>query len=980
MNRKKIRRNFWLLPVVFTLLAAGAASAVYAATEAGQTIKNRATVTYEDAAGNVYSAQSNEAVVTVAQVYSATIGSDSAVTASPGQPVYLSYILENTGNGSDTFELVAEDGTSVADDIDADSITIFHDTNGDGQPSSGEPEITGPISLAAGTPMSIVVEVQVPSTALADQTLGVTLEAQAQEGTGALVADSVVDITAGKGLDGADGTVESVITVSADAVVVATKSAVHDAAANEITYTLTIRNNGNAPASTVAINDAFPAGTTYVDGSATAAGLLVSNGDTLPALVTLDETADNVDYNGNGDTLDSGLSGLSASDLLLPPNTTLSITYKVTYDPLVVLGGSVISNTAFAFPDVDSDGVVDAPVSTNPVFTIIDTTNGVAIADTGENTGGDQINDGQDDDGLNQIQLVDQVAAGETAVFRGIVTNNGNADDILELSIANSPGAPFPAGTVFTFWDETGTVQLADSNAQFGVDVGVVAPGQSEVITVRAALPASVSGAGDYDAVITVTSASGSGISASMTARLQSISVPAVDIHSESGGTLTDNENPLGTPDYVPVETLAANVGDVLTVPLYIDNEGGIATAYQLGAGGSFDDAANTLGALPAGWTVDYYLSDGAGAPTGSPITSTPSLPANTVDFEIFAVINIPADQTQALFNFVFDNDGDGADETIDANGDSDGDYPIFFEITSTATGASDVMLHAVDVDTVHAVTLSPSGSEQVEVGGTVDFPHTLANNGNADAVVELTASNSLSGWNNTVSIDTTGDGIADTEIGNLAAGAITVQQPDGTTVSVTVTLSGANPVLTVPPGAVIPLAATVFAPSSAAVDDVDTLTITAFNSASGNTSTVQDQSQIVEGNVRLTKVVAVDTQCDGVEDSAFAESQSVQVEPGQCLIWQVVAQNQGTADAYKVVVTDPVPPFTTFEDGSLMYCVNNGCALAAVSDAAGDDAGEQAAGTVTFYIGADSAPGTGTGGTLVPGDQATVRFSVKVD
>ena len=101
MNRKKIRRNFWLLPVVFTLLAAGAASAVYAATEAGQTIKNRATVTYEDAAGNVYSAQSNEAVVTVAQVYSATIGSDSAVTASPGQPVYLSYILENTGNGSE---------------------------------------------------------------------------------------------------------------------------------------------------------------------------------------------------------------------------------------------------------------------------------------------------------------------------------------------------------------------------------------------------------------------------------------------------------------------------------------------------------------------------------------------------------------------------------------------------------------------------------------------------------------------------------------------------------------------------------------------------------------------------------------------------------------------------------------------------------------------------------------------------------------
>ncbi len=980
MNRKKQRRNWLLLPVACALLAAGAVSGVYAATEAGQTIKNRATVTYEDAAGNVYSAQSNEAVVTVAQVYSATIGTDSAVSASPGQPVYLSYVLENTGNGSDTFDLLANDDTSVADDINADAITIYHDTNGDGQPTSGEPEITGPFSLAAGTPMSIVVEVQVPSTAIAGETLGVTLNAQAEEGTGALVLDSVVDVTAGKGLDGADGTVESTITVSADAVVVATKSASHNAAANEITYTLTIKNNGNAPASTVGINDAFPADTTYVPASATAAGLLVSNSDTLPVVVTLDETVDNVDYNGNGDTLDTAVSGLSASDLVLPPNTTVSITYKVTYDPLVVTGGSVISNTAFVFPDQNNDGTIDPPISTNPVYTIIAKTYDVAIADTGENTTGDQINDGQDDDGFNQVQLVDQVAAGETVIFKSVVTNNGNTDDILELSIVNSSGSPFPAGTVFTFWDETGAVQLADTNAIFGVDVGVVGPGVSEIVTIKAALPASTSGVGDYDAFISVTSAARPDKSAAMTAKLSVIVAPSVDIHNAANGTLNNNENLLGAPDYAAVDTLIANVGDTLTVPLYIDNEGGVATPYQLGVGGSFDDATQSLGALPNGWTVDYYLSDGAGAPTGSPVTSTPVIPANSLDYEIFAVINVPSDQTQALFNYVSDNDGDATDETVDENGDLDGDYPIFFEVTSSATGASDVMMKAVDVDTVHAVTLTPSGSEQVEVGGTVNFPHTLANNGNADAEIELSAANSLSGWSNTVSIDTDGNGATDTEIGNLVAGTITVLQPDGTTVSIVVTLVGGNPVLTVPPGAAIPLGATVFAPSSAAVDDVDTLTITAINSASGITTTVQDQSQIVEGNVRLTKMVAVDNECDGIENTIFQETQSVQVEPGQCLIWRVVAENQGTADAYKVVVTDPIPPFTTYEAGSLQYCVNTGCTVATVTDTAGDDAGEEVAGTVTFYIGTGSVPGTQTGGTLVPGDQATVRFVVKVD
>ena len=118
-------------------------------------------------------------------------------------------------------------------------------------------------------------------------------------------------------------------------------------------------------------------------------------------------------------------------------------------------------------------------------------------------------------------------------------------------------------------------------------------------------------------------------------------------------------------------------------------------------------------------------------------------------------------------------------------------------------------------------------------------------------------------------------------------------------------TLAGTNPVLTIPPGSTIPLNATVFAPSSAAIDDVDTLTITAVNSASGITTTVQDQSQIVAGNVRLTKTVAVDNECDGVENTVFQESASVEVEPGQCLIWRVVAENQGTAC---LLYTSPSP------------------------------------------------------------------------
>jgi len=92
------RMNFPMNPVarlfatgvLFSTVAA-VSPQLYAATAAGTEIKNLATVTYEDAAGNTFSAQSNEAVVTVAQVYAATIGTDVDLSAAPGQTVYLPY-------------------------------------------------------------------------------------------------------------------------------------------------------------------------------------------------------------------------------------------------------------------------------------------------------------------------------------------------------------------------------------------------------------------------------------------------------------------------------------------------------------------------------------------------------------------------------------------------------------------------------------------------------------------------------------------------------------------------------------------------------------------------------------------------------------------------------------------------------------------------------------------------------------------------
>lgn len=975
---QKCRKTAWkLLPATAVLMATGVTLSAYGATIAGTEIRNLATVSYEDSAGNSFTAQSNEAIVTVAQVYSASINStDTSVAASPGQPVDISYTLENTGNGPDTYDLSAIDGIVGGDDIDADSIVIFADLNNNGQADAGEPAITD-LTLTAGEIASIVVRAEVPSDALAGEELGVTLTAQAQEGTGSAVAASVSDLTANQGPDGLDGTVESLITVTGDAVVVATKNSVHNSAAAQIDYTITIQNNGNADALNVVLQDAIPANTNFVAGSAVASGLITSNSDILPALGVgvLDETADGIDYNNDGDTLDT-LDGLTATDAVLPANATVTVSYTVSYDPALVSGGTVISNIAYITADVDGDGVADTPIPTNQANVTIGNIALVTITDTAENTGGDSINDGQDDDAANDVQLVDQASAGEEVIFRNLVANNGNADDILELSISNTS---FPAGTVFTFWNEAITVQLGDSNGAFGVDAGLIPVGSSETITVIAQLPASINGPGNYDAVVTVTSANDTSITDTVTVRLGNIVESTIDIHNASGGVLGTDENPIGTPDYSAVSTIAADVNTSVNIPLFIDNDGNAGNAFQLAAGGVFDSATSAVNNLPSGWNVEFFLSDSNGNPTGAPVTATPVIAGQSTDFEIIAVVSIP-DQTLAVGNYSVDNDADGVVETVDGNNDGDGDYLLFFQVTSNSTGASDVTTAAVDVNPVIAASLSPNGSAQIAPGGTELYQNTLANNGNDAATYEIDSSNSQASWSSTLSVDTDGDGAADTELANITAGTIQVQQPNGSVVAVEVAISASGqPIFTLDAGELLPIDATVFAPANAVDSEVDVLTINATNVDTGDVVTAQNQTQVVSGQVNIIKTVAIDNNCDGAPDTAFVSNPGT-VEPGQCLVWQIVAQNQGAANAFNVQVRDAAPAFTTYVPGSMSYCQSQNCVLVPVTDTVGDDEGEETAGDVVFYVGTGATPASGLGGELIAGEFATVQFSVQVD
>ncbi len=995
-----------LAQAIAVVLVAGAVGAVapkiHAATAAGTQIRNLATVTYEDAVGNVYSAQSNEAIVTVAQVFSATLGVDVDVAAASGQTVYLPYVLTNTGNGDDTYNLTALDGITNGDDIDASDIRIFHDLNGSGEPDAGEPEISS-LTLPANVNnfANLIVAVSVPSSATDGQELGITLTATPQSAA-ANPASVVTDLTAGGGRDTLDGTNESLITVTGDAVLVTTKSSVHNVAANEITYTVTVRNNGNVSASDVVIFDGLPANTTLV--SSSVSGILASNGDTINTTSVLSEsvlgldinadgdTVDNnettlgIDLNTDGDTADTGISGIYAIDSELPAQAAVSLTFTVSYDPAALGGGYVVMNQGFASGDTDEDGNPDSLVPSNVRQDVINPSFGVVISDTGAGAS-PVVNDGGDDDAtLNDDQFVDQIAAGGIVEFTSIITNTGNADDIFELSVNTGN---FPAGTVFTFFDANGVVLLSDTNGS-GIDSGVIASGASKTIVVKATLPSNASGAAaapasEYQATITATSANdtSSTPAADTTAVSLGIIVDAAsDLHNAANGTLGNDEDPLGLAPFVAANTFTGTVGNTVTIPLYIDNESAGPDSFVLNVGSVWD--GTTLGSLPSGWSVEFFLGNGSGAPTGAAITTTPVIPGSTVDFEIIAVVSIPNDGTLAEDDLVFDNDGDGVADTLDGNADGDGDYPLFFQIESQNTGSTDIVLDAIDVDATRQLSLVTPGSNQVDPGGSVVYGHTLSNTGNVTEVVELTSSHIQNGWTSTISIDTDGDGVVDTVLGNLTPGTITVQQANGVVVSVVVTDNDGdgNPELAVNSGVSLPISATVFAPANASPGETDVLTITATNvdpSVGAPSVSVDDLTTVINGQVRLTKTVAVDANCDGAPETGFAAVQSTGIAPGECAVWRVVAENQGTADASNVVITDSVPAFSSYEVNSLQYCLSNGCSPTPVTDNTTDDAGSESNGSIVFFVGNNANPSASEGGVLIAGEQATAQFSVRV-
>jgi uncharacterized repeat protein (TIGR01451 family) len=568
---------------------------------------------------------------------------------------------------------------------------------------------------------------------------------------------------------------------------------------------------------------------------------------------------------------------------------------------------SVLTNTATLSYNDGSGTTVNG--SSNGFNFTVRQSAAVSITDTG-------VAANDNDGSINGIDTITAATQGSIVTFTDVLTNNGNGVDSFDITI---PSNTFPSGTVFTFYKSDGVTPLVDTNGNSIPDTGPLAAATSYTVIVKAALPSGASG-GPFNATITATStASGAinaGANASMIDRLVAITANAVDLTNNAALAGTGVLGTGAGPEAGVVLNTAANPASSVNFLLYVNDtsSASVSDSYDLLASSSttFGTSGNTL---PTGWSVTFRLSSGAdcsAANLSTVVTNTGTVNGGTAKL-ICAVVNIPA-------------------------GASAGAQAIYFQAKSPTSGAVDAIHDQITVNTVHNVTLTPNGSNQIFPGGSVVYSHSLTNNGNVSEAITFTApitSDSQSGWSSVMYQDTNTNG-------GLDAADVAVS---------------ASTTFTLTPGQSVTLFVKVTAPSGAAVGAIDTTTPRAgYNSTF---ATALDQTTVIAGQLRLSKEQALDANCDGTPDAAYGQANiTTGAIPGACVIYRITATNTGTGNITSVVVSDATPSFTLYR--------NTPVATTSV-------------GTITVPANNTAGPISANVGTLTPNQSAVVIFAVKI-
>lgn len=821
-----------------------------------------------------------------------TLITDQTKTANANGQVSLSHTLTNTGNGSDTFNVgVVNNDTrdSTVDNYDFTGLNVYLDANKDGIPDSQTPVTS--VALAAGESVNLIVQATTASNNVTAGDLG-KLTVSATSGFNSSISAKNVDT-----VKITNGAVISLVKSASVKNIDATQAST---TAREVEYSLAYQNTGNTTATDVTITDILPAGLTYVAGSATVNGTVLT------------DAADTDKYNVTGGVV----------TLVVPTvvaNSGGVLKFKVRVDLNTPAG--TITNTA----EVDPDGPgTEGKTPSNP--------NDITVLGVKKGTINDRTDDAYADADAdattatnkdNQI-VIDTIAQGVPAFFGKsgsgepiVIHNTGNVTEVFNLSVNKNT---LPTGSIVELFKADGVTPLTDTNGDGVADTGPVTSGATYQVVAKVTLPSGYSTASAINTILTSVPVTNPTATDNITLAIDKVTASTVDLHNgdATNSAVGSVSGASGQDTGQYVETKSAKPGVSVNFPLAIENKGANGDNFNL----------STAPALPTGWTVQYYLADGSGNPTGAAITNTGNIPAaGTVKF--VAVVTSPANAPA-------------------------GDQEVIFKVASPATGLTDVMSDRVTVETNRVLSLQNDRTGQIAPGGTVVYKHTLTNNGN---IVEGATAGSLpytitndqaaNGWVTSLFVDLNNDGIADANelVTGNDLGALAIAR-----------------------GAAVNLLIKVQAPTNATAGTPSSVIFTISPTQAGGQSVVSlvntDLTTVTNGQVRLVKEQSLANCSSGAATGVYTQN-TVSAKPGECVKYKITATNEGNADVTNVVISDATPAYTTLKVIASASPLATNASLSTSTTALTDGS--------TGTVAAEKTP-------LVPNTSAVLEFVIKVN
>lgn len=445
--------------------------------------------------------------------------------------------------------------------------------------------------------------------------------------------------------------------------------------------------------------------------------------------------------------------------------------------------------------------------------------------------------------------------------------------------------------------------------------------------------------------------------------------------------TYSGTVNESTTNNYADTATVPGNVNQDNTVkenatigtPVVFGNNAGSAdegpdqiVIHNTGTGVETYNVTVNQADLPAGSTVALFKSDGATPLTdtnGDGIVDTGPIAAGSTA-NIVAKVTLPSNYSTPINAATTDD----VILTIDP-------------VNNPSASANDTLkLSIVDV-LARDIDFLADQQGQIQPGGTILYTHTLTNNGGFDEGVgssvltltdpSTTHAGTMAGAVTSVYVDLNNNGVADTNelVTNFTgSGAGSLQALLAQT-----TTGGSAAGLQ--PGESVSILVKVEAPLNATAGqyDLSTITITPTGTLGGlnapATVQVVDRTVVNIGQLRLEKSQALDTDCLG-DETTFTKG-TLQAEPGQCIQYRIVATNDGNQQVTNVVMSDPVPAYTTVSTTAPAPAFTTGSTPAEA--ATGNPA-------VTVSNGSTGSVVTTPGFAIDPLKQVVIEFTVKVD